>query len=824
MRTNIIYIHICTIGVWKKVLTHLLSVIQDSGLSDIVTEIRLGILGDPIEVVHLLLDTFKILYHKTRIIFHSPDITLYERPTLEHLRQASESEVCNILYLHTKGISSKNDHIRIFIQEWIDMMLYFLVYGYSTCLQLLYHHPTIGCNVHTNVVNKFHQLNATTSNKKHYSGNFWWANSEYVRLLPSKIGAGYIDPELWIGIAAKELYSLYQPKINFYIRGLPHDNYCQDNVCCHKTAWIDHHVGSITPKRRASLPKDFVFQPQLFRDGPIMEIPVLKNNFKLKQLLLMRVNIVYIHACTIENWDQVLSHLLNAIINSGLINEIMEIRLGVLGDAQLVEKLINNDYTTIRKKVKIIFNSPELELYERPTLEHIRISSETEQFNVLYLHTKGIRSKNKEWRSNIQMWIDMMLHFLVYEYTKCLTLLNQHTSVGCNLYTRINPKLQKEHATTKSTRHYSGNFWWATSEHIKALPEKIGSGYLDPELWIGSGPNSLYSVHQPKINSFYFQAYPRNRYSKTSLEPPINTNKIIAKPIPRLLCIKNKKIQRILTVSKKHLIRPHKRGKLFYATISAIPKEKEADVIKATPIKRSEQSKPVKYYIYFHICTINKWVNVVTKLYDKICTSGLIDIVEKINVVVLGNEVEQVKEILAHPKVNIIYHSTNIRIFERKCLQLLREHAQKENFKVLYIHSKGITKKRREAFINDWIDYMIYFNIEKYPDCIKVLDEYDCCGVNLLKITNARDLKFVSNITRTEHFSGNFWWATSNYISQLPETVGPKYLDPEIWIGDCSKKKMYSFWQSDVDHYVQIFPLHMYTGPTRNQDPTIIKT
>ena len=50
----------------------------------------------------------------------------------------------------------------------------------------------------------------------------------------------------------------------------------------------------------------------------------------------------------------------------------------------------------------------------------------------------------------------------------------------------------------------------------------------------------------------------------------------------------------------------------------------------------------------------------------------------------------------------------------------------------------------------------IYFIIRRYDMCISTLDMgYDCCGCNWDELPQP-------------HFSGNFWWATSSHIKNLP--------------------------------------------------------
>ncbi len=220
-----------------------------------------------------------------------------------------------------------------------------------------------------------------------------------------------------------------------------------------------------------------------------------------------------------------------------------------------------------------------------------------------------------------------------------------------------------------------------------------------------------------------------------------------------------------------------------------------------------------KNYIYFHICTLGPWKTVVHELFQRVISSGLIDVVEKVHVVVLG-VADEVKQALDHPKVTIVFNSKDNSIYERKCLSLLREHADRENCRFLYIHSKGISK--RAIGITDWIELLTYFNIEQHQQCIQELEHFDTVSVN---INSAEGWVLKRDATEQDpakayHYSGNFWWANSEYIKTLSKTIGPKYIDPELWIGGGEKKNMLSLWQSGINHYTHRYPRTTYVGKT----------
>ena len=130
-------------------------------------------------------------------------------------------------------------------------------------------------------------------------------------------------------------------------------------------------------------------------------------------------------------------------------------------------------------------------------------------------------------------------------------------------------------------------------------------------------------------------------------------------------------------------------------------------------------------------------------------------------------------------------------------MKLLYTHAVEEDFNVLYIHSKGVTKPWSDC-VKDWIDYMLYFNIDKFQTCLELLQEYDAVGVNL------QDKPVL-------HFSGNFWWSKSSNIRKLGEITNETYHGPEFYITGCKDGKYKGLYISNVNHYMQRFPSELYT-------------
>jgi hypothetical protein len=110
---------------------------------------------------------------------------------------------------------------------------------------------------------------------------------------------------------------------------------------------------------------------------------------------------------------------------------------------------------------------------------------------------------------------------------------------------------------------------------------------------------------------------------------------------------------------------------------------------------------------------------------------------------------------------------------------------------ILYFHTKNVANQSPAT--EDWRRYMEYFVVENWKDCIAKLEEgYDCCGVMWNTDTP---------IGMYPHFSGNFWWAKTDYIN----TLNHHYLEMEwryyreFWIGSNPNVKAFEFHNSGLN-------------------------
>jgi hypothetical protein len=202
-------------GVYR--LENIINILNKSGCINIFNKIYIINIGIPIENKYG--DIFEI-------INYSENTQLYEIPAINLIKEFSENNLDSyILYLHTKGVSYSNDYIQE--NDWINYMLYFLVEKYENCISLLdMSYESLGCN-YSNDFDKEVFSGCHSFPPSHYSGNFWWANTNHLKTLP-KIPIENInkdDAEFWLFNNNHKYLNLHNSNINHYKYYYPRENY-----------------------------------------------------------------------------------------------------------------------------------------------------------------------------------------------------------------------------------------------------------------------------------------------------------------------------------------------------------------------------------------------------------------------------------------------------------------------------------------------------------------------------------------------------------------------------------------------------------------------
>lgn len=181
------FIHSCSVPLWgDSILRYLINYLKDSGLYDLLDKLIINNNGIPFDKKFPFDD-------KMILINYSNKIDLFETPTLKLLYfHAINNPNDKILYLHTKGVSYDRNHPWYQgAKDWTHFMLYCNVHHHKSCIELLDYVDVVGCN-HRN------QFSNQRPDPNHFSGNFWWANANYINKLSINELNGKMDAEWWL--------------------------------------------------------------------------------------------------------------------------------------------------------------------------------------------------------------------------------------------------------------------------------------------------------------------------------------------------------------------------------------------------------------------------------------------------------------------------------------------------------------------------------------------------------------------------------------------------------------------------------------------------
>lgn len=155
------FFHIATMGEYQVIFDELITKIINSKLIDNIDELNIGVANHGGNLIQ---------YNHDKIKYHSLINNDFEFPTLQLIEDEinKTDENIKILYLNSLGVTGNS----IYKQSWRGYLSYFNIEQWSECIKALDNgYDTCGVDWRTDPV-------------PHYSGNFWWANSSYLKTLP----------------------------------------------------------------------------------------------------------------------------------------------------------------------------------------------------------------------------------------------------------------------------------------------------------------------------------------------------------------------------------------------------------------------------------------------------------------------------------------------------------------------------------------------------------------------------------------------------------------------------------------------------------------
>jgi hypothetical protein len=183
---------------YKLWLDEQLQLVKETGLADVST-VNMIISYKRTDIDEVV-DYVQSKYSFVNIIKTVPStaVNRYEGATLKEIYDFSQNHPnAKILYFHSKCISRPVRNTVLFPDEcrhnWRNMMQYFCIEKFKTCIHKLDEYDILGCRWMTRPV-------------PHFSGNFWWANAHYIRDLQDPIEKARfkhkwkrLSCEFWIG-------------------------------------------------------------------------------------------------------------------------------------------------------------------------------------------------------------------------------------------------------------------------------------------------------------------------------------------------------------------------------------------------------------------------------------------------------------------------------------------------------------------------------------------------------------------------------------------------------------------------------------------------
>ena len=202
------FMHVCLINNWQEIVNEQLQIIRQSGLMDYLRVINICAVGPEQEYAKLL--TLITPDSKLQMAEYTTDLKEYEYITLRKLKQiTNEGTQFYGFYIHTKGVSTPGneggkywrDYMNHYnLREWREAIRH-LDIGYETC--------------GVKYINKIYPA--------HYSGNFFWFNSQYVASLPEVNQMNLRDrfnAEMWICSGKAIAATLCQEFVDYNTKGI----------------------------------------------------------------------------------------------------------------------------------------------------------------------------------------------------------------------------------------------------------------------------------------------------------------------------------------------------------------------------------------------------------------------------------------------------------------------------------------------------------------------------------------------------------------------------------------------------------------------------
>lgn len=211
------FYHVLLKNHWREIVQEQIDCIVNSQLYVNCEHISIGCIGEEKEKDQLVMMLAN--YPKFRGCYFGEDITKYEFPTLDMLKHYADSqdEDCAIFYIHTKGASFEKSNQRGYEggNYWRGYMNFYNITNWENAL----HEIEMGYDV---VGVKLRTVKEPPAHRLHFSGNYFWTHSSYVKKLPAIASLNKqnrFEAEFWHGSANPKVISMCQTWVDYNSKG-----------------------------------------------------------------------------------------------------------------------------------------------------------------------------------------------------------------------------------------------------------------------------------------------------------------------------------------------------------------------------------------------------------------------------------------------------------------------------------------------------------------------------------------------------------------------------------------------------------------------------
>ena len=193
-----IFFHVYLKSGYSRILIDKFKKFKTSRLYDNTTKIYLTLFGD-VETSSEFLNDLKDMYPKIEFAVITNASFNNEPDTLNlMIKKANEYETNTpMLYLHTKGLSHTNPDLKRNVEAWVRYLDLYVIKDWERCVKALENNDAAG--------------GFYVEDPKHFQGNFWWANSDYLKNLLKIKAENYAElnrGEFWILSQTDKVYPL----------------------------------------------------------------------------------------------------------------------------------------------------------------------------------------------------------------------------------------------------------------------------------------------------------------------------------------------------------------------------------------------------------------------------------------------------------------------------------------------------------------------------------------------------------------------------------------------------------------------------------------